>query len=232
MQSAFTVIILTINNKLSLTAGSASVFLTAVLSLFQVRGKMSSFQSFSSFPLARQELSQVMRNTSKQYEVSRQTAIKHCQLQKELLHTYNIHHIKQHRARTSDSTQLLGCVSTDALWYFLYVFFVHLSFMATLFIFVWKRICFHLISPCKWKRVNRRKVWKCLFYTSVRFLPFCFSCHVPLLQHGLIMVSLRHGDSKQNMLALISEHSAALFPTWDASTFLSFPSALPLTACH
>ncbi len=37
-----------------LTTGSASVFLTAVLSLLQVRGKMSSFQSFSSFAVVRQ----------------------------------------------------------------------------------------------------------------------------------------------------------------------------------
>ncbi len=135
--------------------------------------------------------------------------------------------MKHCRAKSHNTA--VGLCFTDMLWYSLYVFFVHLSFMATLFIFVEKRFL-HLISACKWKHEKKENEGvNVLVYTSVHFLSSCFPCYTPLLQHGLIMVSLHLRGSKQNMLALISEHSTALFPTWEASVFLSFRSdCLPL----
>lgn len=229
-----TAIIMTINNKLSLTTGSASAFLTAVLSLLQVRGKMSSFQSFSSFPVVRQSsarwwgtqvnnMGSVDRLPENNVSCRRSSTF--------TCNPVNIHRMKHCRAKSLNTA--VGLCFTDMLWYSLYVFFVHLSFMATLLIFAGKSISLHLISACKWKHAEKeREGVNVLVYTSVHFLSSCFPCHVPLLQHGLIMVSLQLGGSKQNMLSLISEHSTALFPTWEASVFLSFLSALPLTACH
>ncbi len=112
--------------------------------------------------------------------------------------------------------------------------------MSFLYIYLSWPLCWFLrrVFLCIWYLLanesmrKREKVWMCLFTLQCIFSLSCFPCHVPLLQHGLIMVSLQLGGSKQNMLSLISEHSTALFPTWEASVFLSFLSALPLTACH
>lgn len=96
----FTAVIMTINKQLRQTAGSASVFLTATQFVTGQR-KCAPFKASAPFPWPGRA-QQVMRNTSKQYGVSRQAAIKQCQLQKEPRYSYNpvnIHHIKHCRQK-------------------------------------------------------------------------------------------------------------------------------------